>query len=410
MDVKTQAALVESAPVIIAFHDTEHRILWANAAYRAATGRSLAEIEGRKCYSVWNLATTCRGCPVTTAMKTGEPAEAELTPENQDHWPESQGSWSSKAAPIRDDNGVIIGVVEVAYNINARKQAEKALLTANHQLEVQNRQLETIEKQLESRNIDLERSNKELQLFAYVASHDLQEPLRKVASFTQMLAERYADKLDADAKEFIAYAVDGAHRMQGLINDLLAYSRVGTSGKPFTPVDCETAFEDALANLELTIKDSGAVVSHEPLPTVLGDATQLVQLFQNLIGNAIKFRRPGVTSEVHVSAKRVSGQSSSVSASNAQCPMPNFWLFSVHDNGIGIDPEYFRRIFVIFQRLHSRAEYPGTGIGLAISQKVVERHGGRIWVESEPGKGTTFHFSIPERPVMEPLPMEGITP
>jgi len=380
MDIKTQASLVESAPVIIAFHDTEHRILWANAAYRAATRRTLEEIEGKKCYSVWNLTKTCRGCPVTTAMETGKPAEFELTPENQDHWPETQGSWLSRAAPIRDDNDVIIGAVEVAYDISDRKAAEKALYAANRELEQKNRQLEAIEKQLETRNADLERSNQELEQFAYVASHDLQEPLRKVAAFTQLLAEHCADKLDSDAREFIGYAVDGAHRMQGLINGLLAYSRVGTHGGSFSAVDCEKVFECAVANLAMAITESGAEVTHEPLPTVMGDGLQLVQLLQNLIGNAIKFRGPAPP-RVHVSAVRQDKE----------------WVFRVRDNGIGIEPEYFGRLFVIFQRLHSRTEYPGTGIGLAISKKVVERHGGRIWVESAPGKGSTFCFGIAER-------------
>jgi len=240
--------------------------------------------------------------------------------------------------------------------------------------------LEAIEKQLETRNADLERSNQELEQFAYVASHDLQEPLRKVAAFTQLLAKHCADKLDSDAKEFIGYAVDGAHRMQGLINGLLAYSRVGTHGGPFSAVDCEKVFECAVANLAMAITESGAEVTHEPLPTVMGDGLQLVQLLQNLIGNAIKFRGPAPP-RVHVSAVRQDKE----------------WVFRVRDNGIGIEPEYFGRLFVIFQRLHSRTEYPGTGIGLAISKKVVERHGGRIWVESAPGKGSTFCFGIAER-------------
>lgn len=224
---------------------------------------------------------------------------------------------------------------------------------------------------------ELARSNAELEQFAYVASHDLQEPLRMVASFTQLLARRYRGKLDADADEFIGFAVDGATRMQRLLNDLLAYSRVGTRSKPFAAIDCNSVLSDALANLKPAIEESGAVITHEPLPIVRGDEVQLIQLFQNLIANAVKFHGQEPL-QVHISAKLQDGDG----------------VFAVRDNGIGIAPEHQRRIFLIFQRLHHRSEYPGTGIGLALCQRIVERHGGRIWVESEVGKGSTFYFTI----------------
>ena len=240
-----------------------------------------------------------------------------------------------------------------------------------------------MEAALEEKAKELERSNKELEQFAYIASHDLQEPLRMIASYTQLLERRYKDKLDADARQFISYAVDGAGRMQTLINDLLAYSRVGTRPKAFVRIDCGEVVKKALKNLEIAIEESKARITVTDLPQVAGDATQLTQLFQNLVGNAIKFRgdKPPV---IHISALPEREGTAQV------------WHFSVRDEGIGIDPQYFERIFVIFQRLHTREEYPGTGIGLAVCKKIVERHGGRIWVESEAGRGSTFHFTIPK--------------
>ena len=199
-----------------------------------------------------------------------------------------------------------------------------------------------------------------------------------VASYTQLLAKRYQGKLDADAEEFIRYAVDGATRMQRLIQDLLALSRVGSRHLEFLPTDCEALLDQALTALKATIEETDALVTHDPLPTVKADALQLIQLFQNLIGNALKYRaedRP----YVHISGDREG----------------DTWVFSVRDNGIGIDPKYAERVFEVFERLHGEAEYPGTGIGLAICKKIVERHDGRIWVESEPGKGATFFFTIP---------------
>jgi len=225
---------------------------------------------------------------------------------------------------------------------------------------------------------DLERSNQELEQFAYVASHDLQEPLRMVTSYVKLLQLRYKDKLDDDADDFINYAFDGAIRMQTLINDLLAFSRVSTRGNPFEPTDSEAVLELTLTNLKMMAEDSGALITHDPLPVVMVDASQLAQVFQNLISNAIKFHDDDPP-KVHISAER----------------QRDDWVFSVKDNGIGIEPQHFDRIFVIFQRLHGRTEYPGTGIGLAVSKRIVERHGGRIWLKSEPGKGSTFYFTTP---------------
>jgi len=261
--------------------------------------------------------------------------------------------------PLRDEGGSLRGGVVVFHDITERKKSEDHLV-------------KTVG--------ELKRSNEELQQFAYISSHDLQEPLRMVASYTQLLARRYKGRLDSDADEFIAFAVDGCNRMQGLIQDLLAYSRSGTNGKALCDVSGEDALQGALTNLRITIGQSGAVVTHDPLPSITTDETQLTQVFQNLVGNAIKYRSDE-TPRVHVSATK-NGDTE--------------WIFSVRDNGLGIDPQYFERIFILFQRLHGRHEFGGTGIGLAICKKVLERLGGRIWVESQPEKGSTFYFALPE--------------
>lgn len=264
-------------------------------------------------------------------------------------------------------------------DITERMRVNQALETANKEMAFQVEEKGKRADELVMINAELARSNAELEQFAYVATHDLQEPLRAVASCVQLLQKRYEGQLDEKAQEFITHAVDGTKRMQTLINDLLAYSRISTDAQVFASTNCEMALQEALANLMVAISESGAVVTQDALPMVNGDATQLTQLFQNLVGNALKFRgeRPP---EIHIGAVRNNGD----------------WRFSVADNGIGMEPQYFERVFLVFQRLHTRKEYQGTGIGLAICKKVVERHGGRIWAESELGQGATFCFTIPE--------------
>jgi len=229
---------------------------------------------------------------------------------------------------------------------------------------------------------ELKRSNDELQQFAYVASHDLQEPLRTIASFTQLLERRYKEKLDPDADEFIGYVVEAAKRLQQMIIDLLEYSRIMTRGDLFTEVNVNDVLNDALFYLQGAIDDTCAEITHDPLPNVVADKNQLTKVFQNLISNSIKFRKNDITPKIHVSSKKEK----------------NEYIFSVQDNGIGMEPQYAERIFTIFQRLHTREEYQGTGIGLSIVRRVIERHRGHVWVESELGVGSTFYFTIPLLP------------
>lgn len=295
--------------------------------------------------------------PLSRSLATGEVVQTEeIYCMRSD---ETRIVLSISSAPVRDLQGQIVMGIGVFDDITERKHTEEEL----HRLLEQ-----------------LKYSNAELEQFAYVASHDLQEPLRMVSSYMQLLARRYQGKLDPDADEFIGFAVDGAKRMQTLINDLLTFSRVGSRGKPLVHTSGEEALQEAISNLQIAIEESGASITHERLPQVKGDPTQLVQLFQNLLSNAIKFRGlepPRIQVGVHQTESE--------------------WRFCVSDNGIGIDPKFADRIFVIFQRLHDRASYPGTGIGLAICKRIVQRHGGRIWVEAQPGMGATFYFTLPSK-------------
>jgi len=283
------------------------------------------------------------------------------------------------ASAIRDDNGAFLMSRSTMYDITERKKTEAELRKYREHLEelVKQRTAE-----LEKMTNELRRSNAELQQFAYVASHDLQEPLHVIKGFLNLFEKRYKDKLDEKGREFISFTIDGAKRMQDLIRDLLEFSRVGHKGKEFKPTECSVILERALFNLKAAIEESGAQVTYNNLPIIMADATQFTSLFQNLIGNAIKFHGAEAP-RVHISAERKGVE----------------WLFSVSDNGIGIDPKSIDRIFVVFHRLHTRSEYPGTGIGLALCKKIVEHHSGHLWVESELQKGSTFYFTLPYKEV-----------
>jgi PAS domain S-box-containing protein len=349
-------SLVESLPLSVFRKDLQGCFIFANTRFCATLSRPLEEILGRNDRAFYPAELAAKyEHDDRTVIETGAIFE-----DIEDHQRADGVRISVQVlkVPIYDFQGNIVGTQGLFWDVTARKQAEVNL------------------KRLAQ---ELERSNEELKQFAQVVSHDLHEPLRMVSSYCRLLQRRYQGRLDPAADEFIAYALDGATRMQELLDDLLAYTRVGTQGKPLAATDCSGVLHSVLANLKLSIEESGAVVTYEPLPTVLADAPQLVQLLQNLVANAIKFRstEPPL---IHVSA-RLQGA---------------HWLFAVRDNGIGMDPDDAERIFVIFQRLHTRREYAGTGIGLAICKKIVERHHGRIWVESHPGQGSVFYFTFPD--------------
>jgi PAS domain S-box-containing protein len=335
-----------------------HKMVYVSPAYEQIWGRSRKEFETnpRAFGEAIHPEDRPGALSVLEFQAKGLPYEHEfriIRPDGSTVW-----IWNH-AFPVRNESGHVVLYTGVAKDITQRKRMEESLRTHAEQLA---------------------RSNAELERFAYVASHDLQEPLRMVASFTKLLSQRYSGKLDETADRYINYAVDGSKRMQALIIDLLAYSRVNSKELDLQETRCEAAVLDAMRNLKLAIDESGASVYWDPLPSLLLDHSQFTLLFQNLLGNAIKFRRDNEPPRVHISAADTGAE----------------WTFSVNDNGIGIEPRHAGKVFQIFQRLHTRVEYPGTGIGLAVCKKVVERHGGKIWMDSEPGVGSTFHFTIPK--------------
>jgi PAS domain S-box-containing protein len=358
-------SLVETLPICILRKDLQGHITFGNQTYSQVMGKPLAELVGKSDFDFFpkELAEkyVADDRRVIQTRQVFEDVEEHQRPDG------SKRYMHVLKAPVIDARDAVVGTQTIFWDETARREAEEALAKTA---------------------AELKRSNRELELFAHVASHDLQEPLRTIASYTRLLARRYGTQLDSAAAEYIQFSVDGALRMQELLNDLLEYSRVNTRAQPLEAVDAEKVLADVCANLKLAIEEAGAIVTHDRLPVVMADATQLMQLLQNLIANAIKFRGPRRPA-VHVGARPVG-----FPPVDGRAPHSPEWMFSVEDNGIGIEPAYYERIFVIFQRLHTRDEYPGTGLGLALCKKIVERHGGRIWVESTLGRGSKFFFTL----------------
>jgi PAS domain S-box-containing protein len=354
-ELRRQAALLELAPTAVLVRDRHDAILYWNKAAQDMYGWTAAEARGRVTHALLSTRFPIPLVEIEAILAQEGRWDGELVHTTRDG---QQIVVSSRQALQRDAAGQPVGTLEINTDITAAKTAEAALHATAE---------------------ELARSNRELEQFAYVASHDLQEPLRMVASYTRLLQRRYVGRLDTDADEFIEFAVDGATRMQRLINDLLAYSRVGTQGQALEPTDVEAILARVVVDLGPSIAQHQASITHTPLPTVLADAVQLYSVFLNLIGNALKYRAEAPP-RVQIRAERKG----------------DLWQFAVSDNGIGIEPQYAERIFVLFQRLHTREHSAGTGIGLAVCKKIVERHGGRIWIDSSAaGQGTTFFFTLP---------------
>ena len=348
-------AIFRAIPDAVVFADPDRRISLTNPAFATVFGYVLNEVQGR---TTELLYADPKDYAAQGRIRYHRRSEGESVYELE-YRHRSGGVFVGETVgtAVKGADGELLGFLGIVRDVSERKVREEAL---KHYAE------------------ELQRSNAELERFAYVASHDLQEPLRVVAGYTQLLARRYRGKLDRDADEFIAFAVDGVTRMQALIRDLLTYSRAGKGDRAFEPVDLETLLQTVLGDLKFAIEDASATVTHDALPTVSGDATALRQLLQNLIANAVKFRGDAPP-RVHLSA----------------CRTPSSWRLSVRDNGVGIDPKHAERVFGVFQRLHTREEYEGTGIGLALCRRIVERHGGEIWFESSVGEGATFYLTLP---------------
>ena len=366
--------IIDSIPGLVFYKDVNNHYLRVNKYMCDAYGKSKKQMEGIHLNELHTNEQSQAYYDADLRVIKSRTSELNI----DEPWETEIGlRWvNTSKVPYMDQNGEVVGVIGVSMDVTERKLAER-------ELEVYRKHLEELVTErtadLAVANHNLERSNKELEEFAYVASHDLQEPLRMVSSYTQLLERRYKDKLDQDANDFIQYAVDGASRMQKLINDLLDYSRVSSQGREFSKVDISQVLGNAVSNLQNLISDNLALVTNEDLPVINIDESQIIRVFQNLIENGIKYKKKTELPKIHIACKKKN----------------NLYEFSVRDNGIGIDMQYHDRIFIIFQRLHKKDEFPGTGIGLSVTKRIIERHGGTIWFDSKKEVGTTFYFTIP---------------
>jgi two-component system, chemotaxis family, sensor kinase Cph1 len=357
MQKKELQTILDSSRSYIFYKDKENRFLQVNKAYADILGMPQDKLAGMSLFDIFpNEQAENYLKDDKQVIKSAKPKLDIIEPMNIKN--EIMYVKTDKI-PYHDDEGNIIGIIGFAEDITRRKKAEE---------------------KLERIMNDLKRSNKELEQFAYVSSHDLKEPLRMITSFLQLLQKRYSADLDDDANDFINFAVEGAKRLDIMINDLLEYSRIGNKEREFEYLQGEKILETVLTNLKTSIEDNNVIITHDPLPLIYANNQQMVQLLQNLISNAIKYHSKE-DPKIHISADILDDE----------------YVFSIKDNGIGIDQKHLERIFTIFQRLHSRDEYEGTGIGLAISQKIVQKHHGKIWAESKLEKGTTFYFTIPNK-------------
>jgi len=370
-DAKAQRQLfidvLDTLPCYLVLLTPDYHVPFANRFFRERFGES----HGQRCFEyLFHRSTPCEVCDTYKVLDAMQPLRWE--------WVGPDGhNYDIYDFPFHDVDGSTL-IMEAGIDITDQKKSQAALRAAHVELE---KRVEERTTELHHKTEELERSNRDLETFAFAASHDLQEPLRMVTSFAQLLSQRYGGKLDEDADKYIRIVTDGAGRMNTMITDLLQFSRIQSRGALFGSVDLNQSLRDALANLAITIKETSTRVTSDPLPVITGDASQLTQVFQNLIGNSMKYHRASEPPVIHVGITAVE-------------PGNKTQLY-VRDNGIGIDPKHFEQLFIPFHRLHAWDKYPGTGIGLAMCKKIVERHGGRIWVESEQGKGSTFHFSLP---------------